>query len=337
MIVEDVEANPDFEPYRATASEVGFRAVHSTPLTTRSGRIIGVLIHVFSSSSTTDRAEVYLLDLCARQAVDAIENARLYSQVREADRRKDEFLATLAHELRNPLAPIGTPSRFFCAWAAGPSVAMVPRRDRASSPAHGAAVDDLLDLSRITTGKVELRMARSSLAKVLNAAVETSWPMIQAGGHELIADRPPESLKVNADLARLAQVVAILLNNAAKYMDRGGRIWLTAARDGTHAVITVAIPASASQPKFCHTSLTCLPRARGPPIAPRTGWASDSPWSNDSLKCTGERSRLTAMAPASGANSLFECPLANEPDEPDSADAESIRAADIASHSGRRR
>src|SRR5207248_10257338 len=95
VVVEDVETDPVFAPYREFARRAGFRAVHSTPLTTRSGRIIGVLSTHARRPRRPSEREQYLLDLCARQAVDFIENARLYAQLQEADRRKDEFLATL--------------------------------------------------------------------------------------------------------------------------------------------------------------------------------------------------------------------------------------------------
>jgi PAS domain S-box-containing protein len=240
VIIEDIESDLAYAPFREVARRAGFRAAHSTPLITRAGRILGVLSTFSRWPRRPSERDTYLLDLCARQAVDSIENARLIAQVREADRRKDEFLATLAHELRNPLAPIQNavhilrhhgPSDPALQWSRD----VIDRQVRQMS----RLVDDLLDLSRITTGKLDLRTARITMAEVLHAAVETSRPLIEASGHELITNAPTEPMELDGDLTRLAQVVANLLNNAAKYTEHGGRIWLSAERQGSDAVISV--------------------------------------------------------------------------------------------------
>ena len=100
-------------------------------------------------------------------------------------------------------------------------------------------IDDLLDISRIALNKLELRRERVSLVTVVQGAVETSRPLIEQHGHELIVTLPPEPIPLEADLTRLAQVFVNLLNNAAKYSERGGRIWLTAEREGSDAVVSV--------------------------------------------------------------------------------------------------
>ena len=100
-------------------------------------------------------------------------------------------------------------------------------------------VDDLLDVSRITRGKIELRKERVELAAVVASAVETSRPLIEAAGHELTVTLPPEPINLDADLTRLAQVFSNLLNNAAKYTEQGGHIWLTAERHGGEVVVKV--------------------------------------------------------------------------------------------------
>jgi PAS domain S-box-containing protein len=161
-------------------------------------------------------------------------------QLRDADRRKDEFLATLAHELRNPLAPIRSSLQVL--RRAGTSREIIDRM-------HGTMerqlthlvrlVDDLLEVSRITRGKFELRIAKIDLANVIRNAIETSTPLIEAGAHQLTISMPDEPLLLEADGVRLAQVFANLLNNAAKYTESGGRIWLTARREETSAVISV--------------------------------------------------------------------------------------------------
>lgn len=149
--------------------------------------------------------------------------------LRDADRKKDEFLATLAHELRNPLAPIRNAVQVLTAKVmADPALARVGEMIDRQVRVMARLLDDLLDVSRITRGKLELRRGRVELAAVVASAVETSRPLLDAAGHELTVDLPAEPVVLDADPVRLAQVFANLLNNAAKYTDRGGHIRLAA-------------------------------------------------------------------------------------------------------------
>ncbi len=155
----------------------------------------------------------------------------------DANRRKDEFLATLAHELRNPLAPIRNGLQVLKAGrdpiAAEATRAMMERQ----LGQMVRLVDDLLDVSRINSGKLELRLERVELAAVVRNAVETSRPLIDRHGHELTVTLPADPVPLDADPVRLAQVFSNLLNNAAKYSEPGGRIALTAEVEaGTVAV-----------------------------------------------------------------------------------------------------
>ena len=171
--------------------------------------------------------------------------------LQEADRRKDEFLATLAHELRNPLAPI----RQAAAIAHLPHATEAQKRwshqviDR--QVRHMALLlDDLLDVSRITRGALALRRGPNLLAAMLDAAVETARPLVDARGHALEVVAPPVPVVMQADPLRLAQVVANLLTNAAKYTDPGGHIRLSAAVDGGEVVIEVADTGNGGMPSF---------------------------------------------------------------------------------------
>ncbi|HUQ51381.1 MAG TPA: ATP-binding protein, partial [Gammaproteobacteria bacterium] len=160
--------------------------------------------------------------------------------LREADRRKDEFLATLAHELRNPLAPVRNGLQILRmtkadATATGRVHEMLERQ-----VGHLVRlVDDLMEVARVTRGRIDLRKESIDLAAMLRSAVETSRPLIEAARHELIVDLPAEPVTLVADPIRLAQVIANLLNNAAKYTEEGGRIVLSAKREGEHAVVAV--------------------------------------------------------------------------------------------------
>jgi PAS domain S-box-containing protein len=171
--------------------------------------------------------------------------------LRETDRRKDEFLATLAHELRNPLAPI----RQAALISESESATDAQRRwshNVISRQVHHMSLllDDLLDISRITRGTLELRLEDTELADILEAAVETARPVIDAKGHKFKIEAPDESVQFMADPLRLAQILSNLLTNAAKYTDPGGEIQLRVACDRQSIVFAVkdsgiGIPAEA--------------------------------------------------------------------------------------------
>ena len=163
----------------------------------------------------------------------------LATDLSEADRRKDEFLAMLAHELRNPLAPIRN----------GLQILRLSDDRDAADHAHEVMerqleqlvrlVDDLLDVSRITRGKLELRKSAVRLSDVIRSAVETIRPIVDEKGHSLNVEFPDEDILIDADLTRLAQVFVNLLNNSAKYTDRGGRIELTVQQHGNEVLVAV--------------------------------------------------------------------------------------------------
>jgi signal transduction histidine kinase len=157
-----------------------------------------------------------------------------------ADRRKDQFLAMLAHELRNPLAPIRNAVELMRqVETLDPS--FQPAREMVERQVKHLArlVDDLLDVSRINQGSIRLRKEIVDLAVVVQRAVETTRPIIDSRGHALAVQLPRERLRLEADPARLQQVISNLLHNAAKYTMPGGRVWLTATREGSEAVVRV--------------------------------------------------------------------------------------------------
>src|SRR3954470_20927140 len=161
-------------------------------------------------------------------AVDITARKRDEEALREADRRKDDFLALLAHELRNPLAPVRNGLQVI---RMSPDRAVRERSQEMMDRQLGHLVrliDDLLDVSRITRNKLELRREQVTLADVVGSAVETARPVIDATGHDLRVSLPPEPVELDADLTRLAQVFGNLLTNSAKYTPPGGRIALTA-------------------------------------------------------------------------------------------------------------
>ncbi len=209
----------------ATGAQLHFALIR--PLIAR-GRTLGALTLVMGDSGRAFRAEDLALaeELAGRAAV-ALDNARLYGEIQAGDRRKDEFLAMLGHELRNPLAAIANALEYV--QIAGDDPASFRRAgDILARQVQMMArlVDDLLDVSRITRGKIELRKEILELQATITRAVATVEPLIAARQHELTVSMPDRPIRLSADPARLEQILANLLNNAAKYTDPGGRIGL---------------------------------------------------------------------------------------------------------------
>jgi PAS domain S-box-containing protein len=220
--------------------ELGLKSYIGVPLKAR-GKVLGVLTFITAESERRyDADDLAVAEDLAHRAAVAVENAKLYHALRDADRRKDEFLALLGHELRNPLAPTSNALHLLKLPQADIAIKDQAREMLERQVEHMVRlVDDLLDVSRIMRGKVELRREPIELAAVVARAVETVQPVIEAEGHELVLAPASEPLWIYGDLLRLAQVVANLLNNAAKYTERGGRIMLSTAREDGQAVVRV--------------------------------------------------------------------------------------------------
>lgn len=158
----------------------------------------------------------------------------------QADRRKDEFLATLAHELRNPLAPMRNVVELLKLQTLDATQLRWTREVLERQLQHLThLVDDLLEVSRITQGKLELRRQRVELADAVQGALEAAAPLVQAASHELTVDLPEQAIVLDADPTRLTQIILNLLNNATKYTPPGGRIWLSVQQVDAHATVTV--------------------------------------------------------------------------------------------------
>jgi PAS domain S-box-containing protein len=238
---QELEAHPDWKGFGAHAAQhPAMRGWLAVPLIDRKGKNIG-LIQASDKfdGDFTEQDEAILVQL-ASIAANGFENARLYSSLKEQDRRKDEFLAMLAHELRNPLAPIASAAELLKIGIAS------EERVRRSSEVISrqvkhmtSLVDDLLDISRVTRGLIQLENVVVDVKATIRSAVEQSRPLIEARGHFLAIEQDPEGASVMGDPNRLVQVVANLLNNAAKYTPRGGRILLAVKRKGSIVRICV--------------------------------------------------------------------------------------------------
>ncbi|MFN2646565.1 MAG: ATP-binding protein [Burkholderiales bacterium] len=227
------------DPLAPLARSCGVRAYTCNPLVSGE-RPIGTLAFASRSRDRFEPDELELMRALTHYVASAYERTRLVRELREADRRKDEFLATLAHELRNPLAPIRNGLQLLRLTEPGSDASVQARAMMERQMNHLVRlVDDLLEVSRISRGKVELRREAVELGAVIASALETSRPAIDTGEHELALDLPIESIRLHADPVRLSQVIANLLNNAAKYTPPGGRIALSARRENGAAVVRV--------------------------------------------------------------------------------------------------
>ncbi len=240
ILIEDVDRDAAFAPCLSAAQLAGYRAVCSTPLLTRTGQIIGTIATYFSRPTRPSDRQLRVVELYARQATEAIDNARLYEEIQQANRRKDEFLAMLAHELRNPLAPILNALHIMHLRNHNhrdieQARAIVERQVRHMT----RLVDDLLDVSRIDRGKIELRKEPVELGEIVARAVESTKPFLETRGHDLEVVLPPAAVLLEADPTRLEQILANLLNNASKYTEPGGSVRLIAEIDGSELVLRV--------------------------------------------------------------------------------------------------
>jgi signal transduction histidine kinase/DNA-binding response OmpR family regulator len=228
-----IDAPAQFKPDKK------LRSILILPLSAR-GRTLGALALGTGADGRGGPADRLLAEEFAGRAAVFLDNARLYREVQDADRRKNEFLSMLAHELRNPLAPIRNAVQILrLRGPAEPELRAV--QDMIDRQVHQLVrlVDDLLDISRITRGKIRLQTEAVDLTALVQRAVETSRPLIDARGHDLTVSLPAQLVRVQGDPVRLAQVLGNLLNNAAKYTEEGGRIWLTVERDDGEAVFRV--------------------------------------------------------------------------------------------------
>jgi PAS domain S-box-containing protein len=204
--------------FRRVQGDYRWHVTRAVPMRDEAGRV------VLWVGSSTDIHDV-------KQSAEAL---------READRRKDEFLAMLAHELRNPLAPVRNSLEVMKRAGGDPAVLRELRTTMERQVGHMVKlVDDLLEISRISRGRLELKTVPVELASVLYHAVEQARPHIDSAGHDLMVTPPAEPVYLLADAVRLAQVFSNLLNNACKFTRARGRIWLTAERQGEHVVVSV--------------------------------------------------------------------------------------------------
>ncbi len=233
--------------FRRGLAGAGHHAVLAVPLQVK-GEIIGAVSTAHAEIRTFSQADIDLLQAFADQAALAMRNVQLFAreqtaraEAEAANRAKDQFLALLAHELRNPLAPIVTSAALLRrpgtpATVVEHSAGIVERQARSLA----RLLDDLLDVSRITRDRIELRRTVLSIADAVERALEATRPLVDERRHVVSVTLPPRPLYVEADPARLEQIIVNVLNNAAKYTPPGGHISVVVAQEGDEVALRVS-------------------------------------------------------------------------------------------------
>ena len=228
---------------------------------------------------------------------DISERVRLSNELRQyaadlsdADRRKDEFLAMLSHELRNPLAPILNAVQLLRLQRGESRLQQQARtiiERQLGQLVH--LVDDLLEVSRISTGRIHLQREQLDMRAIVERGVETVRPLIEQRRHELAVHLPPSPIWIDGDATRLEQVVVNLLNNAAKYTDEGGQIWLSLQQEGNEAVLQVRDSGVGIAPELMPHIFDLFTQAERSLARSQGGLGIGLVWCNGLWKCTEER------------------------------------------------
>jgi signal transduction histidine kinase/ActR/RegA family two-component response regulator len=251
-VVKDLTRERRFEADRAFARATGARAMSCFPLQARTGQIVGAIATYFRSARRPTARELQLVALYGGQASEFIENARQYEEIREASRRKDEFLATISHEIRTPLNAVLGWTKVLQMPGTSPTEGRGARALQAierNSRIQAQLVEDLLDISRIVAGKMQMTFQPVSLAATVDAALETVRPAADNKRLDIRVDVAPD-ITVFGDPSRLQQVIWNLLTNAVRFTPEKGRIEIGLERAGAVAQLTVADSGVGIRPDF---------------------------------------------------------------------------------------
>ena len=305
-----VEAGADGPEHLAMLRGLSLQSFICVPLIARDVAIGALTVVYAESGRRYVPSDVPLCADLAGRAAAAVDNARLYERSRVEDRRKDEFLATLAHELRNPLAPIRTGLALFRATA---DQATLERTRDIMERQLGHMVrliDDLLDLSRVTRGAVHLNLERLDLWSVVGHALEASRPLLDAAGVQLVVRLPEEPIILEADRTRMSQIFSNILNNAAKFTDRGGRVELVAVEEGSEVLISVTDTGTGIPREMLSQIFEMFVQVRGTPMAGQTGLGIGLTLVQRLVQLHGGRVWAESLGPGRGSTFCVRLPRA---------------------------
>ncbi|MCC2955494.1 response regulator [Massilia sp. IC2-477] len=240
LVVNDVDAELAPDDGADMFNRIGIKAIICCPLV-KQGRLVAMMAVHQRAPRRWTADEIALVDAVVERCWAHIERVRSTEALREADRHKSEFLATLAHELRNPLAPIRNGLEVLRVSEGKPEAMARVRAMMERQVGHMVhLINDLLDIARVSTGKVVLKVERVTLQAVVASAVETSMPLLEAARHTLDLAVPEQPLWLDADHVRLSQVLSNLLSNAAKYTPPGGRVRIEGGMEEGGVVLRVS-------------------------------------------------------------------------------------------------
>jgi signal transduction histidine kinase/DNA-binding response OmpR family regulator len=232
--LEALRDAPDLDPNQRWASAI------VVPLVARDTSLGAIICCLQGVRRTFEPADVALLENLASRAATALDNAQLYQTIRDGERRKDEFLAMLGHELRNPLAAITNAGELTKLLdASDPTYQETLEVIRQQASLMKRLVDDLLDVSRITSGRIQLQKSLVNVGEILARVADSNSQIFTSRGHKLHLTMPKEEVVVEADPYRLGQILSNLLVNAAKYTDPNGEVWFSVVREGDDVVYQI--------------------------------------------------------------------------------------------------
>ncbi|MFZ5655847.1 MAG: ATP-binding protein [Pseudomonadota bacterium] len=312
----------------AITRSLQLRSYIAVPLVARDA-VIGVLTLVYAESGRRYReSDIDVAADLARRAAAAVDNARLFARLQAEHRRKDEFLATLAHELRNPLAPIRTGLAVLSSCADAVTSARVHGIMERQLAQMVRLIDDLLDLSRVTRGAIELRRERVGFDAIVSSALETSRPALDAAGVAVHVHPPAAPLWFDADPTRLSQLLTNLLANAAKFTPRGGRVDIRADATPDGARIEVADTGIGIEPARLSQVFEMF--VRGPDSGAQGGLGIGLTLARRLAELHGGSLHAESDGPGTGSRFVLQLPLAGAP-------AETSATAARSAGTGRRR
>ena len=271
----------------------------------KDGRVVWVMVAgrlIRDADGRPFRSIATIVDVTTRREVE--------NRLREADRRKDEFLATLAHELRNPLAPIRYAARLLRPDSPPAAITQVRDTLERQSTQMARLLDDLLDVSRITRNVIELKREALDLRQAVEDSVEVARPLIDAVHHRLVVSLPGKPVWVEADRTRLSQIVANLLQNAAKYTDPGGRIEVGVEQQAEAAVLRVRDSGIGIAPEMRERVFEIFSQVHRPGDATRSGLGIGLAIVKRLVELHGGRIEVTSEGLGKGAEFTVRLPLA---------------------------